>query len=403
VVLRHLLTFLCTTLLALSLVFSVATHAVEPANSQLGPFYITPTLDLETRYTDNLFRSKTDEKDTWILDTLPKVQAWLQNGNSTYSTSAQLHDFRYASSHDDDFTDYQANIDVDHEFDARNTLEAFGQWYNGHEARGTGLTEGPAGERIDSPVELETIDYGAKYVLGSEITAARLEAGYGYFDRSYQNYKEATRFRDYDQNRLDATGYYALSPRTEVLAEVRYLETRYDSSNNLDPSGSFDSDEYSYFLGLAWDATAKTSGSVKLGWFDREYQSSARKQDDGFSWEVDVFYEPRSYSVFNFETKRFTQETNGLGDAINTQQYALRWDHDWSIRSLTQIEITKAIDEYSGSTRDDDRWFAEARYSYRFKRWFDLSGGYRFEKRDSSNAQIDYSKNVVFLSVALSL
>lgn len=399
----HRLQVLLTIALAGFLLAPVTASAIEPANIQAGPVTIEPTLKVETRYVDNLFRSEDDERSTWVLDTLPKVQAWLQNGNSTYSATLQLEDFRYASSHDDDFTDYQANIDIHHEFNAKNVLDVFGKYYDGHEERGTGLSEGRAVELIDEPIELETVDYGAKYTLGNKNSLARLEAGYRYFDRDYQNFERSTQFRNYDQDVYDVAVYYALGPRTDILAQVRYLDTQYDTVNRFDRGGSYDSEEYNYFVGVAWEATAKTSGSIKLGQYDREYDSVAREDDDGFSWEVDVFYKPRTYSVVNLETRRFSQETNGLGDAIDTEEYAIRWDHDWSGRSSTHFELINSEDDYTGSFRADDTWYLEAKYRYSFRRWFDLTGGYRYEERDSGEEDFDYEQNTFFIEAELSL
>jgi hypothetical protein len=391
-------------LLSVGLGSSLSSLALEPASLQLGPFYAAPTLNLETRYTDNLFRSEDDEKSTWILDTTPEVQTWLQNGNSTYSVSMQLQDFRYDSSMDDDFTDYRGNLDLHHEFNARNTLDVVGEWYDGHEERGTGLSDGNIADRIDKPVELETVDFGVRYTLGNQDTVARVEAGYLYYDREYQNYRTETQFRDYDQDRLDVAFYYTLAPRTDLLAEIRYIENRYDVVNLDDPDGSYDSDEYNYYVGFAWDTSAKTSGTLKLGWFDREYRSVARETNDGFSWEVDVFYKPRNYSEVNLESRRYSQETNGVGDAVDTQEYTVRWDHDWSNRASTHFEIVKGEYRYTNSDRTDDRWFSEVKYSYKFRRWFDISGGYRYEDRESSSSRsIDYSRNVCFIAVDLSL
>ena len=377
--------------------------AIDPANIQAGPFYIEPTLKVETRYVDNLFRSENDEQSTWVLDTLPKVQAWLQNGNNTYSLALQLEDFRYGSSHDDDFTDYQGNLDIHHEFNAKNTLDAFVKYYDGHEERGTGLSEGSVVERIDEPVELETLDYGAKYTLGNKNTLARLEAGYRFYDREYQNFTRSTQYRNYEQDVFNVAVYYALGPKTDILAEVRYFDTVYDTANRADPGGSFDNEEYNYFVGVAWEATAKTSGSIKVGEYDRQYDSAAREDDDGFSWEVDVFYKPRTYSIWNFETRRFSQETNGRGDVIDTREYSVRWDHDWSSRSSTHFEVVNSEEDYTGSFRADDLWYVEAKYKYAFRRWLDLSGGYRFEDRDSGEENFDYDLNTFFIEAELSL
>ena len=149
--------------------------------------------------------------------------------------------------------------------------------------------------------------------------------------------------------------------------------------------------------------TAKTSGSIKVGQYDREYDSIARDEDDGFSWEVDVFYKPRTYSIWNFETRRFSQETNGRGDAIDTHEYAVRWDHDWSGRTSTHFEVIRSEEDYTGSFRADDLWYLEAKYKYSFRRWFDLSGGYRYEDRDTDEENFDYDRNTFFIEAELSL
>lgn len=391
----------------LCLAFGVVSSAwaLDPANVRMGPLYLVPTLDVETAYTDNLFRSQSDQEvDTWFVTTLPKVQGWLQNGPNTYSLALQLEDFRYASSHDDDFTDYQANLDLHHEFNARNVLDVVAQWYDGHEERGTGLSEGNVVERIDEPVELETLDYGFKYTFGSRETPGRIEAAYKNFDRQYQNFRNATQFRDYSQDEYRLTGYWAVGARTDLLAEIRYFDTAYDEVNRVDPNGSFDSEEYDYYLGASWQATARTTGSVRLGYFEREYDSIARQDDDGFSWEVDIDYRPRTYSAVNLETRRFTQETNGFGDAIDTQEYAVRWDHDWNSRQRTVLRVLYADDDYTGSgEREDDRYELEAKYTHAMRRWLDISGGYRYEKRNSEQEDLDYSRNLYFVEFNLSL
>ncbi len=63
---RALQALLCGAFLASSLAL-----AVEPANWRLGPVYIAPTLEMETRYVDNVLRTEDDAYSSWILDTAP--------------------------------------------------------------------------------------------------------------------------------------------------------------------------------------------------------------------------------------------------------------------------------------------------------------------------------------------
>lgn len=216
------------TILAATSTIATTTQAIEPANLQAGPVYFTPTLDVEARYVDNLFRTNGGEKSTWVADIAPRIQAWMQNGASTYSLGYELTDSTYASSHADDFTDHQVNLDLHHEFTAKNALNIFGEFYDGHEERGTGLTEGIP-SLIDKPVEYERSTLGGDYTFGNRKSKGRLELAAKNVDYQYQNFREATQFRDYDQDTFGATFYWKVGSRTDLLAQVRAIDTQYDA------------------------------------------------------------------------------------------------------------------------------------------------------------------------------
>ncbi|MFT5334840.1 MAG: hypothetical protein ACJASY_002561 [Halioglobus sp.] len=381
---------------------SNSTLAVEPANIQAGPLYIVPTLDVKTGYVDNLFRSRRDEKSTWTSEVTPKMQAWLQSGVNTYSLAYEVVDYHYENSGRDNYTDQQVNLDIHHEFNAKHEIDLFGEYYDGHEKRGTGLTDG-FGNLIDAPVEYVRETYGGTYTYGNNSSRGRLRLEAKSADFDFQNFRNFTRFRDREQDILSGTFFWKVASRTDALVQVRAIDNEYDRANPFDSAGSFDSEEYNYLVGVSWEATAKTRGSIKIGAYDREYDSSARKDDDGFQWEVDLTYLPRTYSSIEFETRRYSQETNGLGDSINTQEYELAWDHNWSGRSATKISVLTGTEDYSGIARKDDRFDVEAIYSYSAQRWLDLGAGFRREDRDSDDARFDYKRNVFFIEANVSL
>lgn len=384
------------------LCFSQTSRALEPANLSWGPVFITPTLDTRLEYVDNLFRTPDDTKETGLSVIKPRIQAWLENGLNTYSFAYTLEDFRYFDSSDDNFTDHQYNIDIHHEFDARNVLNVYGEFYDAHEERGSGLSEGVA-DLIDEPVEFERTTAGTDYVYGNRDSRGRVKLEAKYRDTEYQNFREDTRYRDYDQWGTEGTFYWQVANRTEVLAAVRYQEIRYDLIDPLRRGGSFDSDEYNYFVGVNWEPTARTSGSIMLGAYDRSYESDRRADDDGFSWEVDLYYKPRTYSVFHLESRRFSQETNGLGDSVNTQAARLDWDHAWTGRSSTRLSGLVANEDYRGAEREDDVYRIEVAYEYALRRWVDLGLGFHYEDRDSNVDLYDYDRSKVFIEANFSL
>jgi hypothetical protein len=386
---------------------SQATLALEPANYSLGPVYLTPTLDTKVGYVDNLFRSDDDEKDTGISVVEPRVQAWLENGLNTYSLAYTLTDYRYFDSSDDNYTDNTVNLDIHHEFNAKNVVNVFAEYYDGHEERGTGLTEGLAGvpgigRIIDEPVELQRTIYGGNYTFGSKAAKGRIKLGAKGTEHEYQNFDEYTQYRSRDQYDYDGTFFWKIAPRTDLLLEVRYADVEYDKTIP-GPLGSLDSEEYNYFVGAAWEATAKTSGSLRVGAYDRQYDSSGRDDDDGFSWEVDVNYMVRTYSRLNLESKRYSEETNGVGDAVDTNWTTVSWMHDWSSRSSTELSLGGGQQDYTSSNRTDDIYDVNASYTFALRRWVDLGIGYRLEDRDSDLSRFDYTRNEVYLEGKLSL
>ncbi len=391
-------------MLAIASMFACArTLAVEPANMQAGPIYFTPTLSTDLSYVDNIFRSTNNERSSWVLELTPRIQAWAQSGNNTYSLSYQLQDSTYASFHDDDFTDHQVNLDIHQEFNVRNVLNLFGEYYNGHEERGTGLTEGDVARLVEKPVEYDLTTLGGDYTFGSRESRGRLELAAQTAAYEYQNFRQFTAFRDRDEDTYSGTFFWKVGQRTDVLGELRIIRNRYDNTNPGAAAGSLDSDEVNYLVGINWDATARTSGSIKVGWYDREFNSASRSDSDGFQWEVDLTYKPRTYSVINLKSRRYSQETNALGDFIDSSEVSFAWDHHWTSRGRSHLSMMFGTDEYSGSTREDDRRGAEASYSYQLKRWFDLGLGYRHETRNSDIRSLDYSYNVYFIEVELSL
>jgi hypothetical protein len=377
--------------------------ALDPANIELGPLYLTPTLAVKEYYTDNLWLTNVQEKDTWASVVTPKVQAWMQNGPSDYSMSFQVEDSTYHSSGDDDYTDYTTHLDIHQEFTARNSANLFAYYYDGHERRGTGFIEGELSLITNKPVEYTQATFGGDYTYGSTEGRGRMKLAAKSSEFDYKNFREFTRYYDRTEDTLDGTFYWKVASRTDALFELRAIDNNYDRPDPEDPAGTLTNDEWNYLVGVAWDATAKSSGHVKVGGYDRQYDSSDRSDEEGFLWEVGVEWKPRSYSLVDFTTRRYYQATNGLGDGINTREAKLGWRHGWSERSSTRLNLGFSNDDYEGSERKDDIYGVEARYDYAFRRWADFGIGYRYEDCDSDLDFYDYNENVFFVEAKLSL
>jgi hypothetical protein len=376
--------------------------ALEPANYKAGPVLITPTLDTKLGYVDNLFRENDDKKSTGLSVVSPRIQTWLEDGLNTYSFTYTLVDYRYFQSSPDNITDNLFNLDVRHEFDARNKVDVYGEYWSFHQPRGTDLSEGIA-QFINKPIKLDRTTVGGDYWYGSDSSRGRIVLGARAVDHEYKNFPEITFYYDRNRYEYSTTFMWQVAARTDALFEFTFVDTDYDRLDPGDVDGTMDSDEYNYQVGLSWEATAKTSGRVTVGMSDRHYRSESRADDNMFSWQADATYALRTYSRFNLASRRFFNETNGLGNAVDTKDTTLTWNHQWNNRSSTELAAVVGSEDYTASVREDDLYGARALYTYAFRRWLDLGVGYRFEERDSDVDIFDYTRNEIFLQAKMSL
>jgi len=382
-----------------------AAHAVDAAHFKAGPFYVVPTFAGEFRYIDNLLRSEHSSIDTWSTVLKPRVQTWLQDGFNTYSLSYELVDYTYSDSGDDDATDHKLDLDIHHELNERHTLNLVARYYQLHEERGVGLTEGDTAIEVDAPVEFDFTRVGGEYTLGNQRSSGLLKLEALFDSHDYQNFNEITDFYNRDTSRLRGTFFYQTGTRSRALAEVLRIETDYkeDYLNNDLELASPDSTEYVALVGMAWAATAKTSGEIKVGGYQRDHKESYSDDKDGFHWEVNLLWNPRTYSSLELGTRRLSRETYGEGDYIDSARYETNWNHIWSHRVTSQVSFQYDNDAYIGSPREDKRYKGGASVDYSLRRWVDLNAGYRYEKRSSSEDNLSYDRNVFFFGFRMSL
>src|SRR5256885_9446240 len=75
-------------------------------------------------------------------------------------------------------------------------------------------------------------------------------------------------------------------PKTSVELSVQALDITYDHPR---ASGlSLDSREYRYLLGVVWEATGKTTGSMRVGGITKKFDDPALPNYSAPNWEVAI-------------------------------------------------------------------------------------------------------------------
>jgi hypothetical protein len=168
-----------------------------------------------------------------------------------------------------------------------------------------------------------------------------------------------------------------LRERTAFVVEARYRDTIYD----VDRPGqaSREGDSWRYLVGVTWEATAKTEGSVRFGSERRSFDDDLRATEKSATWDVDVRWLPREHSYFDFVARRANEETNAGGDFIDRSSYGVSWTHIWAFDLESVLKLDWEKNDYIGTRRKQDastysfglrlprgnRLLWEARVSYR--------------------------------------
>ncbi len=254
---------------------------------------------------------------------------------------------------------------------------------------------------FDEPTEYDRTGFGATAGVNLDDGRFRVEAGYDRFDKEYQNLRALTADRDRENEAFSFGVYRQVMTRTEILLEGKRTDIDYDQRP---ASGiSLSNVENRVVAGVAWEATAKTRGALKVGGTSKDFDDFRRNDRSNVSWEVDVTWQPRTYSRINVNGFRGPRETDGQGDSIDVRRLAVRWDHDFSDRTHGRARVGYVREEYEGGDRDDDLWRFEIGVEHDLRRWLSADVSYRFSTRDSSQAAADFDRNIIALRIQAGL
>ena len=338
--------------------FSVAIAAPAAANLKPGSFItkdgaeITPTLQTGMSSNNNFFSTPDNKESRLIWSITPNIKAVIEDGPDSYKldlgTSSSLHNKDSA----DNFTQVNIGAGVHKEFTSQHRLDINGDADWLYEPRGSGLTEG-LGDAVNELVKYQQQNVLVRYEYGAQSSKAQVALSAGFFSKKYQNFREVSQYRDYDKSLIGVTGYYNTQASTRTFLEVKQENYRYDflQANGI----SRDSDDLKILLGMEWEATALTSGSFKLGYQSKDFNSSERENFSGLSWEAGVNWQPLSYSNVQFTTSRSAKDPLVQGDYIKESFYGINWTHNWSdyLSSLAGINYTN--EQYTGDVGRKDK------------------------------------------------
>ena len=377
--------------------------APDPQALDLGMGELTPRFKVTQSSNSNIYSQSvgTGEESDSITRLQPMFQWLTQKDTSSIALSYTGEFASYWDNSADNYSDHTFSFDAQASPTDMFTFNFGASLGKLHDNRGEGSSEGTNFASRREPDEYDINNINVLLDLGRDSAKVGVEIALSRTDIEYTNNRIETRFRDRDESSITGRLYFKATGKTRFFAEVSSQEFEYETLPLL--SASLDGDEKRFSVGATWDATGKTTGTVKLGSTDKNFDAASRRSGDTFVWDVDVTWSPLTYSHVYFNGSSKAQETNGTGAFIQSTDFSVNWEHAWSDRFRSNVGFGVGDKDFEGDPRNDDLTDFSVGVDYDWQRWITVGASISRNDRESNDSQFDYDRNIVSVSLDMSL
>lgn len=367
----------------------------EPVTKEKETGFV-PSVEVKEAYTDNVYRSRKNERHSWITTVKPGGELRMKKGAQKFTLGANTEGGWYSIDSRNDYVDWAGYGRAQLELDSRNRFDLNGKISHGHDPIGTGGSEGSTVTQ-DEPDEYTQHDADVKYIFGADKARGRFILRDIYMNKEYTNNRESTDRLDRTENEVRATAYLRVMPKTTLLVEGREKSINY--LKDYRTGNPEDSNESKQFVGVEWDATAKTTGSFRIGQMEKDFDEKHGRSiepDDYESplWESSITWSPQTFNRFTLDFNKTPSEVFSGTGYIDRTDTKLSWKYDWSSALKSRIFIRHYTDDYRGQERLDHTNALGVGAMYQVNRWLDLKADYIYEDKNSNRNQFDYNANL---------
>jgi polysaccharide biosynthesis protein VpsM len=377
------------------------TSNVTQADDLFGSDVIfEPKLSVGARYDDNLTQAADDQpQDSSYVGVIdPSFTLGAEGSKSTVAVGYSIHQEIYEYSSKDDHTDHHFDISGDLRFTSRNAAGLSAGYHKQQDIR-TSINRSDPNEITGDRYHWYYV--GGYYKAGADSGRLQLKLAAETEERRYSNNlttssNNLTKERDTDT--VIGTLYFRVAPKTRLLIEGKQRTFDY-----IDPNSGLDNDATTIYAGLEWEATAKTTGSIRVGQEDKSFDLAGKEDYSEASWDIGITWQPRSYTTVNLSTKQGAAEGSVFTDVIKTSDSTLAWSQEWTPKLRSDIRYNYLQEDYQGSTFDGR---SDKTHSISLKGIFVISAGAEMyagvttKSRSSNSAIEEFDRNIAEIGIS---
>jgi len=393
-------------MLGLIFVLGWTPSAVAVGNLKLGPAELHPYFQFAESFDSNVCRTEDmrcqDPKDStktkkgtdYFAVFTPGIQVAIPLQNHRFEAEYRADLGRYDEFKTENYSDGRLKSRLLLNFPGGLSVRGKEDWTSGHDAPGYAQNI-----QIDF-YHQNTAGGGLDFDVGSKM---RLSADYTHLDLNYAD-NARNGFRDRKDDTYGGTVYYKFLPKTSALVQYEFTATNFDENNPA--LLSVDNNAQRGYLGLTWDITARTEGTVKGGYVRKNYKESDITNFGGGILSIDLKQELSQRTSLQFDAVRDVKESN-----IVTEPYYLTLGgrvamlHKIHPKVSLKLKTGFSRDQYPNAippatrARMDDTWNAGGGLEYAMQPWLSWGLGYDFTQRRSNLSGFGYVDNLYTFSV----
>lgn len=375
---------------------------VDALGVHLGGFYAYPSVRTSEIYNDNIFARPDHTDGDFITEVAPELSLQSNWNNHELNFDAGAAAGYYADHTGEDYVDYHFGTDGRLDVTRDDQLTGAFMYRREHEDRSS-----PDDRQGKFPTEYDLFrtEIGDQNRFGRFTVKidGRLDR-YNYFDVEAEN--GATINND-DRDRLSSLGSvtvsYEIVPDYEAYVRASYNRQDYDTDRDNEGFNR-NSQGFETVAGLAIDLGGVTRADIFAGYQSQFYEDSAFDTVQGPSFGAALTWNVTGITTVTATLTRTLQETTTPGAAgYFATDAILNIDHELLRNLILNVYGGYSNRDYEGISRNDDLWLAGAGAEYLMNRYMSLEAKYRFDTRDSSESDEDYTRNLILLSLVLKL
>ncbi len=367
---------------------------------ELGTFTLYPDLQVSEFYDNNIFATKTNERNDFITVISPAI--YVGSNWSRHSLNFQAHTdvTRYAEHTRENSTDYWFSGEGQYDLSDTSNLfggALFGQWHEDRESPDEVIGG------LEPTVYREVRGYGG--VL-HKIDATTLRAGGTWQRLTFDDTPTpGGLFPNGDRDRDHVTAGARVSYRLNPVFEP-YFDGSFDNRDYRLPLDNFgfhrDSNGYRLFAGANVTISGVLAGEVYGGYMRQNYSDPALSDVSVPGFGGNAHWAVLDNLLFSAWVDRSIQETTIIGASsyVYTGTGATL-DYDITKALIFTVRGTFAHSAFQGVTRADNDYDTGLTIRYNFTDNMYAAADYRFQRRISNISAFDFARHQVFLRAGI--